>query len=191
MRLKAPPPNPSRPARCFLCLEVGRRGDAWDRGGATRAAAARAGRLSLDPCPNFAPFCLFPGSLPPQDNLFRIFGGDRIKGLMSAFRIEDLPIESQMLTSALDEAQRKVGRLGWAGLGWAGSCTRSDARTYACTRARWPSRVHVAAAGTRVQVCRAGACCRRPLLCHVRRLFAGGVLLLRHPQAAFRVRPSA
>jgi len=27
----------------------------------------------------------------PQDNLFRIFGGDRIKGLMSAFRIEDLP----------------------------------------------------------------------------------------------------
>lgn len=32
----------------------------------------------------------------PQDNLFRIFGGDRIKGLMSAFRIEDLPIESQV-----------------------------------------------------------------------------------------------
>ena len=27
---------------------------------------------------------------------------------MSAFRIEDLPIESQMLTNALDEAQRKV-----------------------------------------------------------------------------------
>ncbi|KAI3428100.1 hypothetical protein D9Q98_006483 [Chlorella vulgaris] len=43
-----------------------------------------------------------------EDNLFRIFGGDRIKGLMSAFRIEDLPIESKMLTSALDEAQRKV-----------------------------------------------------------------------------------
>ena len=43
-----------------------------------------------------------------EDNLFRIFGGDRIKGLMSAFRIEDLPIESNMLTSALDEAQRKV-----------------------------------------------------------------------------------
>ncbi|PSC72357.1 translocase subunit chloroplastic [Micractinium conductrix] len=53
-----------------------------------------------------------PGStryfLSLEDNLFRIFGGDRIKGLMSAFRIEDLPIESQMLTSALDEAQRKV-----------------------------------------------------------------------------------
>ena len=43
-----------------------------------------------------------------EDNLFRIFGGDRIKGLMSAFRIEDLPIESNMLTNALDEAQRKV-----------------------------------------------------------------------------------
>jgi hypothetical protein len=27
---------------------------------------------------------------------------------MSAFRIDDLPIESGMLTSALDEAQRKV-----------------------------------------------------------------------------------
>lgn len=37
---------------------------------------------------------LLPTSL--QDNLFRIFGGDRIKGLMSAFRIEDLPIESQV-----------------------------------------------------------------------------------------------
>eukprot|EP00887_Chlorella_sp_A99_P001989 scaffold18.g1989.t1 len=53
-----------------------------------------------------------PGStryfLSLEDNLFRIFGGDRIKGLMTAFRIEDLPIESQMLTSALDEAQRKV-----------------------------------------------------------------------------------
>ena len=58
-----------------------------------------------------------------QDNLFRIFGGDRIQGLMSAFRIEDLPIESQMLTNALDEAQRKVGgpleRAGWIGwLAW-------------------------------------------------------------------------
>ncbi|GAB4816599.1 hypothetical protein N2152v2_003645, partial [Parachlorella kessleri] len=53
-----------------------------------------------------------PGStrffLSLEDNLFRIFGGDRIKGMMTAFRIEDLPIESQMLTNALDEAQRKV-----------------------------------------------------------------------------------
>jgi hypothetical protein len=67
----------------------------------------------VGPC---RPTCLSPSTPPtapcalaaPQDNLFRIFGGDRIKGLMSAFRIEDLPIESQMLTSALDEAQRKA-----------------------------------------------------------------------------------
>lgn len=31
-----------------------------------------------------------------------------LKGLMRAFRVEDLPIESKMLTKALDEAQRKV-----------------------------------------------------------------------------------
>ncbi|KAI4331003.1 hypothetical protein MLD38_029235 [Melastoma candidum] len=53
-----------------------------------------------------------PGSsrffLSLEDNLFRIFGGDRIEGLMRAFRVEDLPIESKMLTKALDEAQRKV-----------------------------------------------------------------------------------
>lgn len=53
-----------------------------------------------------------PGSsrffLSLEDNIFRIFGGDRIQGLMKAFRVEDLPIESQMLTKALDEAQKKV-----------------------------------------------------------------------------------
>eukprot|EP00899_Mesostigma_viride_P005517 jgi/Mesvir1/14967/Mv14632-RA.1 len=42
------------------------------------------------------------------DNIFRIFGGDRIQGMMSAFRVEDLPIESDMLTRSLDEAQKKV-----------------------------------------------------------------------------------
>ncbi|KAL7227028.1 hypothetical protein ACSBR1_021989 [Camellia fascicularis] len=53
-----------------------------------------------------------PGSsrffLSLEDNIFRIFGGDRIQGLMRAFRVEDLPIESNLLTKALDEAQRKV-----------------------------------------------------------------------------------
>ncbi|XP_057422764.1 protein translocase subunit SecA, chloroplastic [Lotus japonicus] len=53
-----------------------------------------------------------PGSsrffLSLEDNIFRIFGGDQIQGLMRAFRVEDLPIESKMLTKALDEAQRKV-----------------------------------------------------------------------------------
>ncbi|CAH9069570.1 unnamed protein product [Cuscuta epithymum] len=53
-----------------------------------------------------------PGSsrffLSLEDNIFRIFGGDRIQGLMRMFRVEDLPIESKILTKALDEAQRKV-----------------------------------------------------------------------------------
>ena len=44
-----------------------------------------------------------------QDNLLRIFGGDRVAGLMNAFRVEeDMPIESGMLTKSLENAQRKV-----------------------------------------------------------------------------------
>lgn len=53
-----------------------------------------------------------PGStryfLSLEDNLFRIFGGDRIKGMMNMFQVGDLPIESGMLSKSLDEAQRKV-----------------------------------------------------------------------------------
>lgn len=53
-----------------------------------------------------------PGStrffLSLEDNLFRVFGGDRIQGMMDLFRVGDLPIESGMLTKSLDEAQRKV-----------------------------------------------------------------------------------
>jgi preprotein translocase subunit SecA len=53
-----------------------------------------------------------PGStrffLSLEDNLFRIFGGDRVTAMMQAFRVEDLPIESSMLSSSLDEAQKKV-----------------------------------------------------------------------------------
>jgi len=53
-----------------------------------------------------------PGStrffLSIEDNLFRIFGGDKLKGLMVAFRVEDLPMESQMLSDALDTAQKRV-----------------------------------------------------------------------------------
>ena len=63
----------------------------------TSSAAARAARG--------------PGStryfLSLEDNLFRIFG-ERIQALMSAFRIEDMPIESGMLTQSLDQAQKKV-----------------------------------------------------------------------------------
>ncbi len=44
-----------------------------------------------------------------QDNLLRIFGGDKVAGLMNAFRVEeDMPIESGMLTKSLENAQRKV-----------------------------------------------------------------------------------
>lgn len=44
-----------------------------------------------------------------EDNLLRIFGGDRVAGLMNAFRVEeDMPIESRLLTGSLENAQRKV-----------------------------------------------------------------------------------
>jgi preprotein translocase subunit SecA len=54
-----------------------------------------------------------PGStrffLSLEDNLLRIFGGDRVAGLMNAFRVEeDMPIESKMLTNSLEGAQKKV-----------------------------------------------------------------------------------
>ena len=43
------------------------------------------------------------------DNLLRTFGGDRVAGLMNAFRVEeDMPIESGMLTRSLEGAQKKV-----------------------------------------------------------------------------------
>ena len=41
-------------------------------------------------------------------SLFRVFGGDRIQGMMNMLQIQDMPIESNMLSNALDEAQRKV-----------------------------------------------------------------------------------
>ncbi|BBD65035.1 preprotein translocase SecA subunit [Nostoc commune NIES-4072] len=44
-----------------------------------------------------------------EDNLLRIFGGERVKGLMDAFQVEeDMPIESGMLTRSLEGAQKKV-----------------------------------------------------------------------------------
>lgn len=54
-----------------------------------------------------------PGStrffLSLEDNLLRIFGGDRVARLMDAFHVEeDMPIESGMLTRSLEGAQRKV-----------------------------------------------------------------------------------
>jgi preprotein translocase subunit SecA len=54
-----------------------------------------------------------PGStrffLSLEDNLLRIFGGDRVAGLMTMFNVEeDMPIESKMLTRSLEGAQKKV-----------------------------------------------------------------------------------
>jgi len=54
-----------------------------------------------------------PGSsrffLSLDDNLFRIFGGDKIKALMQGLKIDDnTPIESTILTKSLDGAQKKV-----------------------------------------------------------------------------------
>ncbi|MCU0526467.1 MAG: preprotein translocase subunit SecA [Elainella sp. Prado103] len=54
-----------------------------------------------------------PGStrffLSLEDNLLRIFGGDKVAGLMNMFKVEeDMPIESGMLTRSLEGAQKKV-----------------------------------------------------------------------------------
>ncbi|ACK68506.1 preprotein translocase, SecA subunit [Gloeothece citriformis PCC 7424] len=54
-----------------------------------------------------------PGStrffLSLEDNLLKIFGGDRVARLMDALQVEeDMPIESGMLTRSLEGAQKKV-----------------------------------------------------------------------------------
>ena len=54
-----------------------------------------------------------PGSsqfyLSLEDDLMRVFGGDRIKRLMTAMNIpEDMPIESGMVSKAINQAQSKV-----------------------------------------------------------------------------------
>ena len=44
-----------------------------------------------------------------QDNLLRIFGGDRVAQIMALMKVEDdMPIESRMLTNSLEGAQKKV-----------------------------------------------------------------------------------
>ena len=44
-----------------------------------------------------------------EDDLMRLFGGDRITGMMNTLRVdENTPIESKMLTSVIESAQRKV-----------------------------------------------------------------------------------
>ncbi len=44
-----------------------------------------------------------------EDDLMRIFGGDRMKSLMLALRVpEDMPIENRMISKAIESAQTKV-----------------------------------------------------------------------------------
>lgn len=44
-----------------------------------------------------------------EDNLMRVFGGDRIKSLMGTFKIpEDQPIENRMITRQLETAQTRI-----------------------------------------------------------------------------------
>jgi preprotein translocase subunit SecA len=44
-----------------------------------------------------------------EDDLMRIFGGDKIKGLMNAFNIpEDEPIQAGMISGAIESAQSKI-----------------------------------------------------------------------------------
>ena len=59
------------------------------------------------------------------DNLLRIFGGDRVAGLMNAFRVEeDMPIESGMLTRSLEGPRRR----------WRPTTTTSVSRCLSTTR---------------------------------------------------------
>ncbi|MCL2580610.1 MAG: preprotein translocase subunit SecA [Oscillospiraceae bacterium] len=44
-----------------------------------------------------------------EDDLMRLFGGDRIQGIMNSLKMEeDIPIENKILTGTIENAQRKV-----------------------------------------------------------------------------------
>ncbi len=44
-----------------------------------------------------------------EDDLMRLFGGDRINGLMETLKVEeDMPIEAKMLTKVIESSQKKV-----------------------------------------------------------------------------------
>ncbi len=44
-----------------------------------------------------------------EDEILRLFGGERVQGMMEAFKIdEDQPLEVKMLTNAIENAQKKV-----------------------------------------------------------------------------------
>ena len=51
-----------------------------------------------------------------EDNLLRIFGSDKIKGMMERLGVEDGDyIESKMVTNAVEKAQKKVEKLHFEG----------------------------------------------------------------------------
>jgi preprotein translocase subunit SecA len=44
-----------------------------------------------------------------EDDLMRIFGGERIQGMMNAFNIEeDMPIQNKLLTRTIESSQKKI-----------------------------------------------------------------------------------
>ncbi|MBI3260811.1 SEC-C domain-containing protein [Candidatus Berkelbacteria bacterium] len=44
-----------------------------------------------------------------EDDLMRIFGGDRLKGLMDRLKVpDDIPIENSLVSSSIEQAQKKV-----------------------------------------------------------------------------------
>lgn len=103
---------------------------------------------------------------------------------MSAFRIEDLPIESAMLTNALDEAQRKVGGGSLAPRWWGAvslvgrgePASESQVLASALGEARRKAREELAAPSFRLRSLFSPS--------PTSPLHTGGGVLLRHPQAA-------
>ena len=48
-------------------------------------------------------------SMPTEDDLMRIFGGDRMKAMMKTLKLPpDVPIENRMISKSLESAQKKV-----------------------------------------------------------------------------------
>jgi preprotein translocase subunit SecA len=44
-----------------------------------------------------------------EDDLVRLFGGDRMKALMTRFKVdEDMPLEARMLSKSIESAQRRI-----------------------------------------------------------------------------------
>ncbi len=94
-------------------------------------------------------------------SLFRVFGGERIQGLMSLLQIEDLPMENKMLSDSLNDAQRKVesyffgARTGEAALGLdaGSSCCARAAVVAPLARARSEARAPRSACCAAVAAC--------------------------------------